>query len=274
MAMGALAVVMGLLIGLTLGALGGGGSILTVPALVYALGQNAHGATTSSLAVVGVTATAGTLAHLREGRTRVREGTIFGGLGIAGSVAGSRLSAGIATADLLTGFSLLMLVAAGAMVVRARRPAVAPAGAGSPGREPDGELVTATTAHRGRVPRPLVMLLTASGVGLLTGFFGVGGGFVVVPALVLVMGFDVGAAVATSLLVIAVNSGAALVGRIGTPAHVDWAVTAVFGVAAMTASVLGARLSGMSDPRRLARAFSVLLVAVAVYTLLRSVAHL
>jgi uncharacterized membrane protein YfcA len=259
----ALAVVMGLSIGATLGALGGGGSILTVPALVYVLGQNAHAATTESLLLVGVTAVAGTLAHMRDGRVRLREGLVFGGLGVGGSVVGSRLSAGVAPSDLLAGFSLVMLAAAGAMFVRAGRR-----------REPDGGAVRTPGPGTRARRHPAVMVGTASAVGLLTGFFGVGGGFVVVPALVLVMGFDMGVAVATSLLVIAVNSGAALLGRIGTPVHVDWAVIGVFGAAAMAASVLGSRVTGIADPRRIARAFSVLLVAVAVYTLVRSLGHL
>lgn len=272
----ALAVLMGLSIGATLGALGGGGSILTVPALVYVLGQNAHAATTESLLLVGVTAVAGTLAHMRDGRVRPREGLVFGGLGVAGSVVGSRLSAGVAPSDLLAGFSLVMLAAAGAMFVRAgRRPApayasVPPSGA----REPDGGAVRTPGSGTRARRHPAAMVGTASAVGLLTGFFGVGGGFVVVPALVLVMGFDMGVAVATSLLVIAVNSGAALLGRIGTPVHVDWAVIGVFGATAVAASVLGSRVTGIADPRRIARAFSVLLVAVAIYTLVRSLGHL
>ena len=270
-----LAALMGVLIGATLGALGGGGSILTVPALVYVLGQDAHGAVIGSLVVVAAAATAGALSHLRTGRVRVREGLVFGALGIAGSVLGSRLSAGISQSGLLAGFSVLMLVAAGAMVLRvgrARAPVAAGAGpsrAGAPGRgvPPAG---AGGGARRRGVP---VMVLTATGVGLLTGFFGVGGGFVVVPALVLVMGFDMAAAVATSLVVIAVNSGAALAARIGTPAHVDWAVVGVFAAAAIGASVLGSKATGLVPPRQSARAFSVLLVAVAIYTLVRSLSH-
>lgn len=263
-----LALLMGLVIGVTLGALGGGGSILTVPALVYVLGQDAHGATTASLVVVGATASAGALAHLRRGSVRVREGLVFGALGIAGSVVGSRLSSGIAPAVLLAGFSVVMMGAAAAMLVRSRRPA-APAYAVADG--PVADISSSTTRAR---PGASAMVGTASGVGLLTGFFGVGGGFVVVPALVLVMGFDMPEAVATSLLVIAVNSAAALIARAGTAVHVDWAVVGLFAVAAIGASVLGSRLAGVLEPRRIARAFSLLLVVVALYTLVRSVAQL
>ena len=262
------AVLVGLVIGATLGALGGGGSILTVPALVYLLGQEPHGAVTGSLVVVAISASAGAAAHLRAGRVRLREGLVFGALGVAGSVAGSRLSSGVAPAHLLAGFSVLVVAAATAMFVRARRPAVAFAGAPPP--RPDGAArlgapLTSTPVHL------LVMVATAGAVGLLTGFFGVGGGFVVVPALVLVMGFDMPAAVATSLLVIAINSGAALIGRIGVPVHVDWAVVGLFTASAVGASIVAARLPARVDPRRTALAFSVLLVAVGLYTLTRSV---
>lgn len=270
-----LAVVVGLVVGAALGALGGGGSILTVPALVYVLGQDAHGATTASLVVVGATATAGAFAYLRAGTVRVRDGVTFGALGVAGSVLGSRLSSGIAPSVLLTGFALVMLVAAGAMFVRSR-PQAAPAyaGIGDSGRQAAREPAAVTGAGAGARPNQLVVLATASAVGLLTGFFGVGGGFVVVPALVLVMGFDMGSAVATSLLVIAINSAAALAARIGTPVHVDWTVVGTFAAAAVGASVVGSRLSGYADPRRMARAFSVLLAVVACYTLVRGLAQM
>jgi uncharacterized membrane protein YfcA len=127
----ALAIAAGLLIGLSLGALGGGGSILAVPALVYLLGQSAHQATTASLLVVGVAAVVGAITHARAGRVRLSEGAVFGGLGIAGSYAGSRASAGVPANVLLAGFGVLMLAVAGAMIARRRAPARAGrAGAG------------------------------------------------------------------------------------------------------------------------------------------------
>jgi uncharacterized protein len=275
----ALAAVVGVAIGITLGALGGGGSILTVPALVYLLGQNAHGATTASLVVVGATALAGSVAHWRCGRVRVAEGLVFGALGIAGAILGSWLSSGISSAELLAGFSIVMLAAAAAMMLRSLRPAEAttktslqgPVGS-TGGSDPVASTPT-LAAVRSRV-NPAVLVVTASAVGLLTGFFGVGGGFVVVPALVLVMGFDMTAAVGTSLLVIVINSSAALVTRLGTPVHVDWTLIGVFTVTAIGASVFGSRLLSVAGPRPMTRAFSVLLAVVAVYTLVRNIPHL
>lgn len=116
-----LAVAAGLLIGASLGALGGGGSILTVPALVYLLGQSAHRATTASLMVVGTAAAVGALVHARAGRVRLRAGAAFGVLGIAGSYAGSRASAAVPANMLLAGFGLLMLAVAVAVMMILRR---------------------------------------------------------------------------------------------------------------------------------------------------------
>ena len=116
----ALALPLGLLIGLSLGALGGGGSILTVPALVYVLGQSPVAATTGSLIIVGVTSLTGMVAHARAGRVRVAQGLLFGVLGVAGSWYGSHLSASVAPAVLLAAFSVLMLVVAGIMIARQR----------------------------------------------------------------------------------------------------------------------------------------------------------
>jgi uncharacterized membrane protein YfcA len=268
----ALAVLVGLAIGASLGALGGGGSILTVPALVYLLGQSAHSATTVSLVVVGVSALAGMALHARAGRVRLAEGATFGALGAAGSVLGSRLSAGVAEPVLLSAFGGLMLAAAGAMAVRSRRQAGTGQDAGiAEGTDAPGPPVVAQRKVR---RRPVTVVAAASVVGLVTGFFGVGGGFVVLPALVLVLGFEMSVAVGTSLLVIAVNSAVALAARIGTHVHVDWPLLLVFTAAAMTGALLGTRLASFVSPRRLASSFTVLLVAVALYTIARSVAQL
>ena len=116
-----LAVPLGLVIGLSLGALGGGGSILTVPALVYVLGQSPHGATTASLLIVGITALVGMAAHLKLGRVQVSLGILFGLLGAGGSYVGSRLSASVDPNVLLAAFSALIMAAAITMLRRGHR---------------------------------------------------------------------------------------------------------------------------------------------------------
>lgn len=264
----ALAIPIGLVIGLTLGALGGGGSILAVPTLVYLLGQDTQAATTGSLIIVGITALAGMTAHRRAGRVRVIQGLVFGALGIGGAYVGSLLSASVAPAVLMSAFSLLMLLVAAMMFARARRSrgSTLAMGAGV-GEEP---ILTFRPSFVCACPRALKVLMTASAVGLLTGFFGVGGGFVVVPALVLALGFTMPVAVGTSLLVITINSASALVARAGNGVQLDWLLIGVFTLAAIVGSLAGGRLATRVRPELLSAAFTVLLVAVALYTAARS----
>ena len=299
----AIAIPAGLLIGLSLGALGGGGSILTVPVLVYLLHQPPHAATAGSLLIVGITATAAMIAHQRAGRVRLAPGIAFGILGVAGAYAGTRLSASIRPDLLLSLFAGLMLVAAAAMLRGRRGTAVqhVPA-AGSPpapreAATPDALGVPASrrgaiTATRDRqaaavrtparslarqraggtvtVRQGLKIAAAATGVGLLTGFFGVGGGFVIVPALVLALGFDMPVAAGTSLLVIAINSAAALTARLGGHAHLAWPLLGAFTLAALAGALAGNRVASRVEASRLSTAFTILLIAVAAYSLIRS----
>lgn len=175
-----------LVVGLLLGLLGGGGAILTVPILTALLHQTPAQATAGSLVVVGLSSIVGVIPHLRSGRARVADGIAFGLLGVVGAAAGSRASVAVPGHVLMTAFSALLLAVAALMW---RRRAQGP----SP-----------VAVERGWPAR----IAAATGVGLLTGFFGVGGGFVVVPALILVLGVSMSTAVATSLLVIAINSAA------------------------------------------------------------------
>jgi uncharacterized membrane protein YfcA len=264
-----LAVPLGVTIGLSLGALGGGGSILTVPALVFVLGQDARSATTGSLLIVGITSLAGVLAHRRAGRVRVVQGVVFGLLGVAGSVGGSRLSTAVSPQVLLAAFSVLMLVVAAIMLTRSRR-----GGRGDGGDDVDAEPVITLRPFTCQCPRAAKVLVTATAVGLLTGFFGVGGGFAVVPALVLSLGFAMPVAVGTSLVVISVNSASALLARIGGGVSLDWPLIGAFTLAAVAGGLLGGRVASRVRPVTLTRAFSVLLVAVAAYAAVRSVPQL
>jgi uncharacterized protein len=301
-----LALPIGILIGLSLGALGGGGSILTVPALVYLLGQSAHSATTGSLIIVGVTSLVAMAVHLRAGRVRVRSGIVFGVLGAGGAFAGSRLSASIDPNALLAAFSVLMAGAAAAMLYRRQRPGAAaeaelPAAACPPVPAPvpgdpaghgvdndPGDHVVDGGAGGGvavrRLPRrpasraqaappvsPVRVVIAATVVGLVTGFFGVGGGFVVVPALVLALGFDMPAAVGTSLLVIAINSASALLSRLGTHASISDALLITFTAAAIAGAIAGSRVASKVRPERLAVAFALLMIVIAIYTAARSI---
>ncbi|MGV8964999.1 MAG: sulfite exporter TauE/SafE family protein [Cellulomonas sp.] len=267
----ALVIPVGLLIGLSLGALGGGGSILAVPALVYLFGQDSRAATTGSLLIVGVTSLIGLIPHRLAGRVKVSQGLVFGVLGVAGSYAGSHFSTAVPQEVLLAAFSVLMLVVAALMTSRRRRQARA----GSAG-DPAAGVAIREPVLRWRptfacdCPRAATIVLTASGVGLLTGFFGVGGGFAVVPALVLALGLPMPVAVGTSLLVIAINSVSALLFRAGQAVTLDWWVIGGFTLSAVVGSLLGSRVVSRVSPARLNLAFTVLLVAVALYTAVRS----
>jgi len=258
----------GLLIGLSLGALGGGGSILTVPALVYLVGQEPLQATTSSLLIVGTTSLIGLIPHANRGNVRFRQGVAFGVLGAAGSFAGSLASARVDPAALLAAFATLMLVVAALMARRSvRRGEADPQGSARP-----RPLVT-LRPFGCDLRRVSQVLLAATVVGLLTGLFGVGGGFALVPALVLALSYPMPVAVGTSLLVIALNSATALVTRLADT-QVDWLVVAVFTAAAIAGSLLGGRVAARTKPQVLTRAFAVLLVVVALYTGIRSLAAL
>lgn len=294
-----LALPIGILIGLSLGALGGGGSILTVPALVYLLGESPHSATTASLIIVGVTAIVGMAVHLRAGRVRVRSGAVFGVLGAGGAFVGSRLSASIDPNALLAAFSVLMAGAAATMLYRQRSgaaPAREPQAAAGPpatgcmpgdstGQDDHGGSSTfngrlgvrqsppqaASRAPAASPVSPVRVVIAATVVGLVTGFFGVGGGFVVVPALVLALGFDMPVAVGTSLLVIAINSASALLSRLGTHASIGGGLLITFTAAGVVGAVAGSRIASKVRPERLAVAFAVLMIAIALYTAARSI---
>jgi uncharacterized membrane protein YfcA len=255
---------LGFLIGLSLGALGGGGSILAVPVLVYVAGQDPKAATATSLVLVTITALVGIGPHWRAGRVRPGPGLAFGAAGVVGSVAGSRLNRSADPDALLLLFSVVMVVAAAAMWRSARARRARPAAPVAVGA------AVAARSHPGLDARTVLRVAAAGTfVGLMTGFFGVGGGFVVVPALVLALGFTMPEAVGTSLLVIAVNSLVALGMRLGD-GGIDWGVVVPFAVSSAAGVVVGGRLAGRRDPSALQQAFAVLLVVVAAYTAVTS----
>lgn len=257
---------LGLLIGLSLGALGGGGSILAVPALVYAAGQTAKEATTTSLVLVAITSLIGITPHWRARRVRVTSGILFGLAGIGGSLLGSHWNESVDADVLLLAFSGVMFVAGVAMFRRQRAATSTGATSGTAAGPATDARVRHTHVAVGTVVK---VLASGTGVGLLTGFFGVGGGFVIVPALVLALGFTMPEAVGTSLLVITINSVVALSTRLQS-GSVEWGTVVPFTVASVIGVVIGGRLAGTRDPRTLQRWFVWLLFAVAGYTAVKS----
>lgn len=261
-----LAVVAGALIGVSLGALGGGGSILAVPVLV-ALGQGPAQATTGSLVVVAVTSLAGAVTAHRAGNVLLARGLAFGLVATGGAVAGARASSAVPEPVLLAAFAALMLVVGGLLAVRQWRGRHATAtDRSAPHPLIDDPIITFSPTFACQCPRALKVLVTATVVGLLTGFLGVGGGFLVVPALLLALSLPVDFAAGTSLVVITITSTVALAARAGSGTAPDWPLVAALTVAAALAAVAGARLADRVDTRRLSAAFTGLVLVVAAYT--------
>ena len=246
-----MAAFLALLIGLSLGLLGGGGSILTVPMLVYVLHVDTKQSIASSLFVVGVTSLIGTIAHARAGRVRWKVGLLFGVAGMLGATLGGQVAASLAGPVLLILFAAIMLATAGAMM-RGRR-------------EPTGAVA----------PRDLPLAKAAgigASVGVLSGLVGAGGGFLVVPALALVGGLGMGDAVGTSLLVIAMQS---LAGFARHAAHtpLDWTLLGVITTTAILGSLAGARFASRLSAATMRRAFAWLVLGMAIFMLTRELPH-
>jgi uncharacterized membrane protein YfcA len=243
----ALGILLSALIGVSLGFFGGGGSILTVPLLVYVFGLGPKEAIASSLLVVGIASVSGAVQHWRAGTVRWREGLFFGVAGMAGAYAGGRASVAIDGGLLLMLFASMMLLTAAAMW-RGR-------GAGPSQDDPDQ-----------RSPAKLVFQGLA--VGAFTGLVGAGGGFLIVPALVLWAGLPMTAAVGTSLLIIVLKS---FTGFLGHASHVQVDPTLVTAVAAsaVAGSFLGSWLATRVEPSSLRRAFAVFVMGMACLILVR-----
>ncbi|MFI2213981.1 sulfite exporter TauE/SafE family protein [Streptomyces sp. NPDC020141] len=333
-----LALAAGAVVGLALGGLGGGGSVLAVPALIYLLGFSPVAATTAALIIVAATSLTSLLSHARDGSVRWRAGLLFAAAGIGPAMLGG-LAAGRVPASVLTvAFSVIAALAAWRMLrpgrpeAEARTPGVEaaagretpdpaasdpaapgpsadalrvpgpvqePPAQGPPVQEPasQGPRVqeppvqepsgprgpsasprpstprAPSTPRRSRADRPVRPARAAgagAGLGALTGVLGVGGGFLAVPALTGVLGLRMRAAVGTSLLIILVNSLAALTARTGTADGLDWAVIAPFTGAAILGAWDGRRLAAKLSGDRLRRLFAYVLAAVAALMLLDS----
>lgn len=289
---------LGLIIGAFLGSLGGGGAILTVPALVYLLGQSARDATTSSVIIVGAAALTGMIGYARSGHVRWRLGVMFGIAGTAAAYAGTALNRQVNQHYLLISFAVIMGVAATGMLLRARnpKPAVA-ASAVAASTAMVFEAEAATESGPGTVttrPAPPAVdvptrssefgdgsrwnaaakiLIAGLGVGFMTGFFGVGGGFVIVPVLVLLFNLSMPVAAATSLLIIAINSAASLLARAGT-AHFHWAIIVPFTIAAMAASLGGKMIAGKLPDKMLTRIFAAMLISIGLFVANQNITQL
>ncbi|MFD3789284.1 sulfite exporter TauE/SafE family protein [Streptomyces cyaneofuscatus] len=238
-----LALIAGAVIGLALGALGGGGSVLAVPALIYLLDFTPAAATTASLIIVTATSATALYAHATSGNVRWKTGALFAAAGILPAMAAATLAARLPGQVLTGAFAAI----AGVAALRMLKP-------------PKAE-------KEFRPVQPVRAAGAGAGLGAVTGFLGVGGGFLAVPALVGVLGLRMRAVVGTSLLVITVNSLAALTARTGSPAPLHWAVIAPFTGAAILGAWDGKRLAAKITGSILQRIFAVTLLAVAAFML-------
>lgn len=235
-----LALLAGAVVGLSLGALGAGGSVLTVPALIYFLSFTPEHATTAALLIVLTTSLLALFTHARAGAVRWRLGLLFAAAGVVPAALAGTYHSKIPPAVLTGTFAL---VAAGAAVAMLRTPAVA-------------EQV-----------RPVRAAGVGAGLGALTGFLGVGGGFLTVPALVGALAVPMTTAVGTSLVVISINAGTAFAVRLGTVAALNWALIGPFAATALLGAWDGKRLAAKLNPATLRKLFAAVLLAVAALML-------
>lgn len=243
-----------LVVGFVLGLLGGGGSVLTVPILIYALHVPVKPAIAMSLCVVGLVAFIGFLSHAWQGTVATRVALVFGPFAVAAAYLGARIARHIPEDVQLVMFALFGLVGS-AMMFR---------GAMQTKRGPDAapyEFHVDST----NLPR---IALDAMGIGLLTGLIGVGGGFLIVPALVFVTKLPMRLAIGTSLLVITMNALAGFAGYAGTVV-IDWNLVGWFTGIAAIGSIIGTLVSKRVPQRRLKEVFGVLLIGVSLYVLYR-----
>lgn len=250
-----LAIALSGVVGLALGLLGGGGSILTLPILLYAVGMQPRPAIATSLVVVAGASLVAMIAHARAGRVAWKLAAAFGAASMTTAFAAAGLAQAVAGRWLLGSFTAMMLLTGLAMLRR-------------------------SSTREEVVPSYGKALGAGAGVGGLTGLVGAGGGFVIVPALTMFAGLDMTRAVGTSQLIISLNSLAGFAGYM-RQVELDWLLTAMITAAAALGSLLGSLLSGQVHPTQMRRGFAILVIAMSLWMtvqqmpalLLRSITH-
>jgi uncharacterized membrane protein YfcA len=238
---------LGATVGATLGLIGAGGAILAVPGLVAILGLSATAATTSSTIIVGSAALAGALRRRNTGTVDIKIGLIFSAVGIFGTFIGTFLLRVIPENLIMIAFAFIMFGAGYAMCCRENP-------------EPKAEK-----------PKWQLVVVAATFVGILTGLFGIGGGFLIVPALILFLRVPTKVAAGTSLIAITVNSLIAFVLRYEFWDQIPVAEVAVFTISAISASLILSPIAGKLNAKLLQKIFSAIIVLVAIYTLLTNI---
>jgi len=245
-------------IGISLGLLGGGGSILAVPILIYVMGVSTKSAIAMSLMIVGSVSLIGAVPHWRAGNINFKNAFIFGATTMLGAFLGAKAAA---TLPFITGavqmalFAGLMLVAAVLMIRRKDRT-----------EQPKPEITSSSSSRDNPIWRWLQITASGLGVGILTGLVGVGGGFAIVPALVLLLKTPMKEAIGTSLLVIAMNSATGFLGYLGH-VNLDWKLMIDFLLAASVGILIGAYLGRFVSAKQLQKGFGFFLLAMSAFIL-------
>jgi uncharacterized membrane protein YfcA len=237
-------ILLGIAIGAVLAVVGAGGAILAVPGLIAVMGLSATAATTSSLVIVGAAAIAGVIPRIKKAQVNIKLGIIFSLLGVLGTFLGTRLVAEIDETITIAIFASLMFVAAFFMWR---------------GQVSDSEVFAK--------PNWVLVILVASVIGLITGFLGIGGGFLIVPALVFILKVPTKIAVGTSLVAIATNTIVALSFRYEFWSLIPIESIAAFTLAAVISSLILAPLATRLPARTIQKIFAVVVVAIAIYML-------
>jgi uncharacterized membrane protein YfcA len=247
---------LGLVVGVVLGLLGGGGSILAVPIFLYVFRVPPDSAIAMSFPVVGLSALAGFLTHWRQGNVNLKIALPYGLFAVASAFVVAQRAHLLAESLRLGVFAVFAFTAAGVMLHDSlRAPAADGPGAGTPKREPRFSALLA---------------VEALAVGALTALIGAGGGFVIVPALVYLAGVPIKPAIGSSLLIIAFNSLSSFLGNVGQ-VHIDWALVSSFTAFAALGAIAGTRLGRGISQRRIKQAFAGLILVLGSYLILRNV---
>jgi len=246
-----------LLIGLSLGLIGGGGSILAVPILVYVLGLDVKTAIAMSLAIVGIVSLIGVIPHWQQGNVNLKTAISFTPPAMIGAFLGARLAALSFVTDTvqLISFAVMMLVASYFMI-RQHKEAIS-----------DHVELSIPEKHQPKYPW-LTITLEGLGVGILTGFVGVGGGFAIIPALVLLGRIPMKEAIGTSLLIITFKSATGFIGYLNQVA-IDWNLMLTFTTVAILGVIWGAYFSGKIHGAKLQQAFGYFLITIATFILIK-----
>lgn len=244
-----LPIIMGGAVGFSLGFFGSGGSVLAVPILVYVIGMNPKEAIASSLVIVGATAVAGAVQKIRQNQVCFKVAVFFGVAGMVSAFLGAKSSKFISGSTQLIVFALLMLASSMSMFFKKQN--------------------KQNTQGSCDMSLGLAMIL-GLGVGFLTGLVGVGGGFLIVPALVALGGLNIRHAMGTSLLIISLNALSGVAGYIGN-VNFDWALIVLFVLSSSVASVVGAKLSSGVNTVKMQKAFAVFILVVGIFVLVKNI---